>query len=258
VSNRARSAPMSLWRLEVLRMTRSPRGLVLGGVYLFFGLLGPVMAKYMDKLSEHVSGKVKIVVPPPTPPDGMVNYIGQTSQTGLIVVVVIAAGALALDARRGLSVFYRTRTSGLATLIVPRYMVTTLTAVLAYVLGTLGCWYGSQLLLGTLPVGGVLAGLLCGVVNLAFSVAVVALAASITRGVLGTIGLSLSMLLLLPLLGTIGAVHDWLPSTLIAAPAELLSDHTLGDYLPSLAVAVTATPLLLLLAIRGLQRREVG
>jgi ABC-2 type transport system permease protein len=249
---------MSLWRLEVLRMVRSPRGLVLGGVYLFFGLLGPVMAKYMTKLTDHVTGSVKIVVPPPTSRDGMINYVGQTSQTGMIVVVVIAAGALSLDARRGLSVFYRTRAAGLGALIVPRYVVMALAAMLAQVLGTLGCWYGSELLLGNLPAGDVLAGLLCSAVQLAFCVAVVALAASVTRGVLGTIGLSLGILLLLPLLGTIGAIHDWLPSTLIQAPAELLSNPTLSDYLPSLAVGSAAVPLLLMLAVRRFERREVG
>ena len=101
--------PMSAWRLEWLRMIRSPRAIVLGAVYLFFGLLGPVTAKYLPDIVNRVQTGMQIIVAHPTPKDGIANYISQASQTGLVVVVVIAAGALTFDARRGLSTFLRTR-----------------------------------------------------------------------------------------------------------------------------------------------------
>ena len=37
--------PMSLWRLEWLRLVRTPRALALGAVYLSFGLIEPVLTK---------------------------------------------------------------------------------------------------------------------------------------------------------------------------------------------------------------------
>ncbi len=44
-----RPKPMNPWRLEWLRLTRTPRTIALAGVYLFFGLLGPVTAKYLQE-----------------------------------------------------------------------------------------------------------------------------------------------------------------------------------------------------------------
>ena len=41
--------PVTLWRLEWLRMTRSARGLTLVAVYEFFGLAGPLLAKYLAR-----------------------------------------------------------------------------------------------------------------------------------------------------------------------------------------------------------------
>src|SRR5664279_3790107 len=41
------SIPVTTWRLEWLRLTRSRRWIALVAVYLVFGLIGPVMAKYM-------------------------------------------------------------------------------------------------------------------------------------------------------------------------------------------------------------------
>jgi len=103
--------------------------------------------------------------------DGIANYIGQVSQTGLIVVVIITAGALAFDARRGLSTFLRTRTSTMWQLIAPRFTINAAAAVTAYTLGTAAAWYETALLLGSPPAGPMVAGLLCGAVYLVFAVA---------------------------------------------------------------------------------------
>lgn len=249
--------PMSTWRLEWLRMTRTPRALALGGVYLFFGLLGPVTAKYLQDIVNRVQSGVQVIVTPPTPKDGIANYIGQVSQTGLIVVTVITAGALTFDTRRGLSIFLRTRTTSMWRLVAPRFTVNAAAAVVAYALGTCAAWYETALLLGSPPPAAMLAGLACGVVYLIFAIAVATAAASVARGILGTVGVTLGALLALPLLGMIGPLHDWLPSTLVTAPIALLGNSGTGDYLPALAIAAISVPLLLAAATFQLERREI-
>jgi ABC-2 type transport system permease protein len=248
---------MTPWRLEWLRLVRTPRGISLAAVYLLFGLLGPVTARYMADIVERVQSGVTIIVPPPTPKDGISQYVSQVSQTGLIVVVVVAAGALAFDSRRGISTFLRTRAANLWALVLPRYVVTALAAVGAYTLGTLGAWYETALLIGSLPVTAMLAGLVCQAVFLAFAVAVVALAASLARSTLGTIGIALGLLLVLPIAGIAGVLHDWLPTTLVNAPVDLLTITRPSDYLPTLAVTAAVTPAVLFAAVARLRRREV-
>lgn len=105
---------------------------------------------------------MQVIAPHPTPKDGIANYISQISQTGLIVVIVIAAGAFTFDARRGLAVFLRTRATSMWQLIVPRFTVNAAAVVTAYSLGTLAAWYEAALLLGSPPAGAMLAGLVCG------------------------------------------------------------------------------------------------
>ena len=100
-------------------------------------------------------------------------------------------------------------------------------------------------------------GWLCGAVYLVFAVAVVAAAASVARTVLGTVGIAVAALLVLPLVGSVSTIHPWLPSSLATAPVDLLGPAVLGDYLRTLAVSVLATVALLVLAVRRLQAREV-
>jgi ABC-2 type transport system permease protein len=249
--------PMNAWRLERLRMTRTPRAIALGAVYLFFGLLGPVTAKYLQDIVNRVQSGVQVIIAPPTPKDGIANYIGQASQTGLVVVVVIAAGALTFDARRGLSTFLRTRVDNMWQLIAPRFAVNAAAAVTAYTLGTLAAWYETALLLGSPPAGAMLAGLLCGSAYLIFAVSVTTAAASVARSTLATVGITLGALLALPILGIAGPLHAWLPSTLVTAPVALLGSSDLGDYLPALATAAIGSALLLAVANIRLAHRDV-
>lgn len=248
---------MSLWRLEILRLFRTHRWIALFGVYLAFGLLGPVTATYLPDILTRVQSEMTIIVPPPQPKDGMTNYINQVGQTGVIVVVAIAAGALAFDAHPGVSIFLRTRATGMWSLIRPRVTVTLAAAIAAYALGTLAVWYGTAVLLGPLPAGSMAAGLLCAALYLTFVIAVVAAAASLTRGTLGTVGLALITLLLLAIAGSVAPLHDWLPSSLVAAPANLLTGATLVDFLPAMAVAVVASAGLVAGAVWRLGRREI-
>ena len=175
----------------------------------------------------------------------------------MVVVIVITAGALTFDARRGLSTFLRTRTTSMWQLIAPRFTVNAAAAVTAYTLGTLAAWYETALLLGPPPAGAMLAGLLCGSVYLIFAVSVATAAASLARSTLGTVGITLGILLALPLLGMAGPLHAWLPSTLVTAPIALLGSSTLGGYLPALAITTISTPLLLTAATFQLKRRDV-
>lgn len=249
---------MTLWRLERLRLIRTYRWLALFGVYVVFGLLGPVMAAYLPDILSRVQSDMTIIVPPPQPRDGLVNYVDQVTQTGVIVVVAVAVGALAFDAHPGISTFLRTRSTSVWSLLRPRIGVILAAAVLAYALGTFAAWYATAVLLGPLPAGPVFAGLLCAATYLGFVITVVTAATAITRSTLGAVGIALSALLLVSIIGSLGPLHDWLPSTLAGAPAELLATGTsLTDYLPALAVAIASGSLVLVFAVRQLDKREV-
>ncbi len=231
--------------------------MVLFGVYLIFGLLGPVMAKYMPEILGRVQSEMTIIVPPPQPKDGIINYVNQVGQIGVIVVVAIASSALTFDAHRGLSTFLRTRVVSMWVLVRPRIVLPAAAAVLAYALGTFAAWYETVLLLGPLPVGAVLAGLLCESFYLIFVVAVVAAAASIARSTIGTVAITLAALIGLSIIGGLGVLQDWLPSTLAGAPVALLTTAGLQDFLPAMAAAAVLSMVLFAAAVIGLRRREV-
>ena len=240
---------MTLWRVEWARLVRTRRVVVLLAVFAFFGAAGPVLAKYTPDIVKRAGGNITIIAPPPVPADGIANFVSNGLQIGLIVVIVVSAGALAVEARPGLAVFYRTRVRRRSDLVLPRYTVVTAATVCAYIVGALFAWYETAVLLGRLPAGRMVAGALLVCLYLVFAVAVVAAAATFVRGTLAVVGLTLGVLLGLPALAGLARVTQWVPSYLAGAQDGLVRGQLFGPYGRAAAITVRVTVALLALAV---------
>lgn len=248
---------MSLWRLEWLRLVRTKRWIALLGVYVFFGLVGPLSARYLGEIVERFGGGVEVTFPPPVPSDGMIQYVSNVSQIGLLVAVVVAAGSLAFDAKPEMGVFLRTRIPRVRDILVPRLTVTYLAVAISFVVGALAAWYETAVLIGSLPVGGTLAGIGFGLLYLALVVAVVAAAAGRARSVLGAVMITVIVLLVMPIIGVIEAIGEWLPSHLVGALAELSAGAAIGEYAGAATVTILAIGLAVWMAVRWSAAREL-
>ncbi len=248
---------MTLWKLEWLRLTRTKRIVGLVGVYLFFGFLGPLTARYMEQILEGFGGDVQIIVPEPVAADGITAYVSNAAQIGLLVSVGIAAGALAFDARPQMGIFLRTRVGHVRDILTPRFVVMTAAVVGAFVLGSVAALYESIVLMGSLSISGWALGTLLGSLYLAFAVAVVAAVSARANSVLATVMITVGVLLALPILGIAPAIAEWLPSHLVGAIDGLVRDAGFGEYVRSIIVTLALTAGSLWLAVRWAGRREL-
>jgi ABC-2 type transport system permease protein len=252
-----KSAPMTLWRLELARLWRTHRWLIVFGVYAFFGAVGPLTARYMDEIVARFGGGVEMTSPVPTPGAAFGQFVGNASQLGLLAVVVVAAGALALDARPEIAAFLRTKVAQPTRLLLPRYVVSTVAAGGALVLGTAVAWALTTALIGAPPLGPVAVGTLYGMLFLAFAVAVVAVVAGYARSQATAVFGALIVLLMFPIIGIADAIKVWLPSELVAAVAAMADGVPAGEFVRSAVVTAILTAGLLVLAVRRFAAREL-
>lgn len=248
---------MTLWRLEWLRLVRTRRLAALAGIYVLFGFLGPLTARYLPEIIDRFGGDITVVVPDPVPADGISQYVGNASQVALLVAVGIAAAATTLHALPQMAVFLRTRVPNGARLVVPRLVVAGTAVVGAYLLGAAAAWYETAVLLGPLPAGGMLAGLGYGAAYLVFAVAVVAAAGALLRSTLATAGVSVLVLIAMPLVGLVEPIGSLLPSHLVGALVNLARGGTAADYLPALGITVAGSAALVAGAIRASGFRQL-
>ena len=252
-----RQAAMSLWRLEWIRLFRTKRWIALLGVYVFFGLVGPLTARYISEILESFGGGVEVVVPEPVAADGIASYVSNAAQIGLLVSVGVAAAALAVDAKPQMGIFLRTRVAHVRNIIVPRYLVVTSAVAASFCLGSVAALYESTVLMGSLPLDGWLLGTLLGCLYLAFAVAVVAAVAGRTQSLLVTVVGAIGILLLLPIIGIAPEVGQWLPSHLVGAIDSLVRGAGYADYVGSTIVTLALTAGALGLAVRWADQREL-
>jgi ABC-2 type transport system permease protein len=248
---------MTLWRLELLRLVRTHRWTIIAGVYVGFAVLGAFSARYMGEIMARFAGDIVIEFPDPRPVDGLVQFLGNVTQLGLLAVVIVAASSLAIDARAEVAAFLRTRVERARTLLWPRYAAVTLLAVVSLVLGTAIAWVLTAALIGDLPAGPMVVGTLFGSLYLVFAVAVVAAIAGLIRGTMATVFLSVLALLALPVVGLLPPLQPWLPSHLVGAVAAMVEGAPASDYLRATAVTLAAVPALLGVAVAGVERREL-
>ncbi len=251
---------MTLWRLEWLRLVRTRRWLALLGVYVFFGLVGPLTARYLGEIVGFAGGELEgavIEFPPPTPQDGIAQYVSNAMQIGTLVAVVVAAGALAFDAIPEMGVFLRTRVKSMQRILAPRLVVTTAAVSSAFVAGVAAAWYETWVLIGPVDVGGMLLGTVLTVVFLAFVVALVAAVAGRAKTVLGTVLISIVVLLVMPIMALAEALGRWLPTHLSGALVDLSAGGSITEFWPALVTTSALIPGLLWLAVTLSARQEL-
>lgn len=245
---------MTLWRLEVARLFRSPRWLILLAVFGFFGIVGPLTARYLPGLIEGIEGSTA-GLPEFGPPDGIAQYVGNAQQLGILAIMFVAAAALAIDAKTEISVFFRTR-APMRDIMTPRFVVSAVAASAAFTFGCAIAYVGTGLLLDWLDVGPVIVGTLLSCVYLTFAVAVALVMASMARKVVAVALLSVGTLILLAVLSLFSPIAPWLPSDLIGALESLIRGGDF-DYWRSLGSTVILILVLPPLAVRRLASREV-
>lgn len=250
--------PLSPWRVEILRIVRTRRLLVLVVLDLFLGCTGPLLARYAKQLFSHVSGDsaVTIIVAAPRSSDGILGYYRSAMQVGLIGVVVITALAVCFDSRPTLSVYYRVR-SPVRPHVIPRVTVSLLAACVAYTLGFLMAWYETTVLIGAPPAGRTVEVWALGLCFTAFAVSLTFVLSAIFRGTLATVGSAVAVVLLMPILDGVRGISAYLPSQLTTLPSALYQGTAHGStaaaVLTSAAVAVVGA----VVALGLVSRRNV-
>ncbi|MEV6033971.1 hypothetical protein AB0L65_22660 [Nonomuraea sp. NPDC052116] len=241
--------PLSTWWAECLRLTRTGRLIVLVGTFVFFGITGPAVTRYMGEiLATAADSRMRIIMTPPTPADGIISYTSNATQLGMIAAVIVTALACAIDAKPALAVYYRSR-ARFADLLLPRVTVIAAGVIAAYLCGMLAAWAETVSLIGAPSLPGLLQAAALQSLYLVFAVCVTALAATLVRGVLGTVGTTLIVLLLAPILRNFPAIADWTPPTLVAPPAALIVQNGAADHPRAVAVTLALCCVTLVLAL---------
>ena len=247
---------------QLWRTFRLPALLLVG---LFFAILDPIGAKYMPQILEQLmrgAEGIAIVIPEMGPEDALISYLGKNlPQTGALVVILTAMGAVAAERERGISAWVLTQPVDRLSYLWSKFAAYSTGIVLAVGSGTLLAALYTTSLMGAPPVGPTIWGALFMTLYLELILAITLGASALLRGQIAAGGVALVSLMLLwlpQLFLDQTAAGKYMPYRLSSLIGDLLKGAAApADFLPALLTAFIAAGAILAAAGLSFSRAEL-
>ncbi len=250
----------TLLRKELLEQWRTRRILVVGIVFLVFGIGSPLLARYAPELLKAVGTGMPgatIELPPPTTADAVAQLAKNVGQIGVLVAILLSMGAVAAEKERGTAAFILTLPAGRGAFLLAKLIAIATTLLIGIALAATVDWVYTTILFEALPVPGFVAlAVLLWLQMLAFA-AITFLVSTVAPSQLVAGGVGFVAFVALAIVAALPVIGDWTPLAL-SAPAM---DLALGKEPTALVQPVVASVVIVVacsgIAWASFRRQEI-
>jgi ABC-2 type transport system permease protein len=211
-----------LFGKELREQMRSYRLLILGLVFVFFGLASPLLAKFTPEILKMVGTDqgVTIVLPEPTAADAVAQFVKNVSQIALFVLVFLTMGSVVTERERGTAAFVLVKPVSRESFLAAKLLTLWLCGTGAFALSAL-CAYGYTAVLFPAPsVASFVLGCALLLLHVLTFVTTTFFFSAVARSQVVAGVLSFLAWILLASLGGLGIVSEFLPGRLLSAATE--------------------------------------
>lgn len=253
-----------LMRKDLLQGWRTFRLPALVLTAVFFGLLEPLTARYMPELlsllAQELPGLAEII-PPMGPPEALASYLGDLTQIGALVLIIIAMGSIALERERGIAAWVLTRPVSRTAYLWSKYLSQAAGLAVALLCGGVLAVAYTGTLFGSVPAAGAAWAIFFTGIFLLLVLAVTVAASAFLRSQLaaGGVGLAFLFLIWLPelLFGGFEIVR-YFPHVLSGRAAGLLAGTLEWSYfVPAALVTIALSGGIVALSALSFRRAEL-
>jgi ABC-2 type transport system permease protein len=247
-------------RKELIEQWRSYRLLIVAVTLLLFGgFIAPLTAKYTPELLRTLApngDEIAKLIPTPTAAVAVEEYVGNISQFGVLVVLLVAMGAVAQEKDKGTAALMLVKPLPRRVFLVAKYVALGLTVAVSIIIAGAACYYYTLLLFEELELSSWLAinGLL--LLFLLVFVALTLFCSTLTRSQVAGGGLAFGLMMVLTAVGALPTIGDYLPGRLVSWAGGLMNDSGTSAW-PALFVSLGLILLALLAAWAIFERQEL-
>lgn len=92
---------IELLKKEIKEFIRTPKGLILGILFVFFAIASPALAKYMNEILAAVATDIVITFPEPTLNDAWLQFYKNMNTICIIVYLIVMTGSISQEKLKG-------------------------------------------------------------------------------------------------------------------------------------------------------------
>ncbi len=245
-----------LLKKELREQWRTYKLLIIGGLFLFFGISTPLLLNYLPEILELTGENVNIEFPPPTAIESLNEFAGTIAQVGVLATVLVAMGGIAREKERGTAAMLLAKPVGKEAFVLSKLVAASAVFIVALALGAGACYAYTVMLIESGDLGGFIVLTLLITLFLAFCLAVTLLYSSIFRSSLLAGGLALATLIGQSVLTQVPFIGDFVPGSLAAWNVELLTGQPANIW-PSIIVTFALISACVYFSAMVLRRREI-
>jgi len=216
----------ALIKKELKEQLKTYRFLVIAIVLLIFGLMTPLLLKYLPEILKIAGEDIIIDIPPATAVQALTEYADTIAQMGVLIVVLVTMGAISREIDKGTAAMVLSKPVSRAAFILAKLFTLSTSFVVALVLASIACYVYTVILLGEADITAFIS--LNGLLILFFIVAisVTLLLSSVFKSQLAAGGLALVFFVGQAVIANIPKIGEYMPSGLISWGTGLLTGDT--------------------------------
>jgi ABC-2 type transport system permease protein len=246
----------ALLRKELKEQLRTYRLLIVGGIFLFFGISTPLMLKYLPEIMEFAGEDIMVTIPAPSAVQALNEYVGTIGQLGVLITVLVAMGCIAGEMRNGTAMITLSKPVGRTAFVTAKLIAVSLTFLVSMILASVFCLaYTTWLIESADVISFIYVNLLLGLF-LVFCLAVTLFFSSIFKSSLAAGGVAIAVIIVQAGLSALPRFGDYMPGKLLGWGDSILSAS--GDsYWWALVISVVIIFLCVYLAQRRLKSKDL-
>ncbi len=238
---------------------RTWKVIVFMAVFLITGIISPVLAKYTPELLKSIPNLpagLADFIPAPTVVDSVAQYLKNTSQFGILLVILLTMGVMAQEKERGTAAMLLTKPVSRSAVILAKWLVGMTVVLAGLVADGLACFAYTVVLFEPLPFGAFWILNLLLLVYLGVYLTVALMASTLARSQSVAAAVAFGGLIVLIILGSIPTVSDTMPGQLVTWGSSLVLKGDVAAW-PALAVSAGIIILALAAACLRFEREEI-
>jgi ABC-2 type transport system permease protein len=244
---------------EFREQWRTWKLIVFLAVFLITGMISPLLAKYTPQILKSIpnlpAGLAEII-PAPTVADSLAQYLKNTEQFGILLVILLTMGVMAQEKERGTAAMLLSKPVNRSAVVLAKWLTGMSILLGGLLVDGFACLAYTLVLFEPLPFGGFWAMNLLLFVYMGVYLTMALMASTLARSQTIAAAGSFGGLIILLILGSIPRLSDYMPGQLAAWGGSLVLKGDATAW-PALGVAIGMIVLALGIACLRFEREEI-
>jgi ABC-2 type transport system permease protein len=208
---------------EIKQQWRTRRFLVVGAVFVIFGMISPLLARFLPEILGSIEEAAAFadLIPEPTAADAFLQYIENLTQFGFILAIVLGMAAVAGEKEKGTAAMILSKPMPRWAFITGKFVAQSIVYVVSFLIAAVSAYYYTYFLFG--PPDAVLFFImnLLLLVWLMVFVALTLLGSTLGKSTGGAAGIAAVGSVVILILGSVPTIGELMPGGLIGWASQL-------------------------------------